>query len=188
MKKRKKAKKKRGKKESNSFLSIITRYFLALAVSYNGLFIFYYLFTPITLYAVYFVLNLFFDATLEASKILFSGFAIELIPACIAGSAYYLLFVLNMIIPNINYKKRIRMIAFAFASLLVLNILRISILGIVASYDLLFFSLAHKVFWYFLNIIMVVVIWFAEVFIFNIKAIPFYTDLKYLCSSIKHKN
>jgi exosortase/archaeosortase family protein len=133
------------------------------------------------------MLGLFFETALDGTRIIFSGFAIELIPACIAGSAYYLLFVLNMIIPNINIKKRISMIAFAFASLFVLNVLRIFILSIMASYNLLFFSIAHKFFWYFLNIVMVVLIWFAEVFFFKLKGIPFYTDVYTIYSAIKHK-
>ena len=169
-------------------LSIVIRYALALAASYNGLFIFYYLFTPATLYAVYYTLGLFFSVTLEGSRILFSDFAIVLIPACIAGSAYYILFVLNMIMPNIGYKKRIGMVAFSFASLFVLNVLRIFSLAIMASYNLLFFSLAHKFFWYFLNIVMIVVIWFAEVLIFNVRGIPFCSDACQVCSSIKQRN
>lgn len=176
----KKQESRKRKYSAQPLLNIIIRYFLVIATSYNGLFIFYYIFTPLTVYPIFFILNLFFSANLNGNIINISGFTIELIPACIAGSAYYLLFVLNMIVPNLSIKKRTGMILFAFTSLLLLNLLRILGLVLLALYSLAFFDIAHKFFWYFLNIILVTIIWFAEVLIFKVKGIPFYTDVIYL--------
>ena len=146
-----------------------------------NLWIFYFIFIPLTLYPVYFLLSLFFDTSLLGNIIILNkNFAIELIRACIAGSAYYLLLVLNLSIPKIKVSKRIKMITFAFSSLLIINILRIVLLSFVAYSGYSFFDIAHELFWYFMSIIFVVGIWFAEVKIFKIKEIPFYSDLKFL--------
>ena len=168
------------RKNNNYIFDLIIRYFLAFAASYNGLFTFYYIFTPLTIYPVLFILNLFISPILNGNTIILREFTIELIPACIAGSAYYLLFILNMVVPNVDIVKRVKMILFSFASLLILNILRILSMIALASYNLSFFNLAHKFFWYFLNIILVVIIWFVEIAIFKIKSIPFLDDISNL--------
>ena len=76
---------------------ILARYSLMLVASLGSLWIFYFIFSPLTIYPVYFILNALFGATLYQNIILVAHqFPIELIDACIAGSAYYLLFILNL--------------------------------------------------------------------------------------------
>ena len=162
------------------YLNIILRYLILIIISFPNLYLFYLIFTPLTVYPVYFLLNLFFEVSLQANTLIISGFSIEIIGACIAGSAYYLLLILNLSIPNINLKKRLRVILFAFSSLLVLNILRIFLLVslLLISPDL--FNITHKLFWYLISIVFVIGIWFTEVKIFKIKQIPIYSDIKFL--------
>jgi len=145
-----------------------------------NLWIFYFIFTPLTIYPVYFILNLFFESILIKNIIILQGVAIELIPACIAGAAYYLLFLLNLSTPNIKLLKRIKMLVFAFGTFLVLNIIRIIILTLLTIRGSSWFELTHLIFWYFVSTILVVGIWFTEVKIFKIKSIPFYSDIKSL--------
>ena len=175
-------KRKKNKNYFKGFLNIIVRYLILVLIALPGLVIFYFIFTPLTVYPVHFLLGLFFDAVLLSKiHILVNNIPIELIPACIAGSAYYLLLVLNLSTPKIKLKKRIYAILFSFAAFLIINILRIFFLSIIAiSGSEPLFDITHKLFWYLASTVFVVGIWFAEVKIFKIKEIPFYSDIKFL--------
>ena len=175
--------KKRGKrnKNLNVFLNILLRYAILILVALPGLLFFYFIFTPLTIYPVYFLLDLFFDAALLSKVyILINDIPIELISACIAGSAYYLLLVLNLSTPKIKLKTRIYAILFSFAAFLILNILRIFVLSFLAVTGFSYFNVTHTIFWYGFSTIIVIAIWFAEVKIYKIKEIPFYSDIKFL--------
>ena len=175
------------KKLAVNFYGLLIRYSILILSALFNLGLFYFIFTPLTVYPVYFIISLFFEAVLMGNVIFIEqSIPIELIKSCIAGSAYYLLFVLNMSVPNIAPKKRIKMVLLSFLSLLVLNILRIVILVFVFMFGTSFFDATHKIFWYALSTVFVVGIWFAEVKIFRIKEIPIYSDIKNLIDSI-HK-
>lgn len=149
-------------------------------VALPGLSLFYLVFSPLTIYPAYFLLGLLYKVTLLNSTIFLSELRINLIGPCVAGSAYYLLLILNLSTPNIKIKKRINMIALSFLSFLILNIIRIVILTMLATKSLFYFNLVHMLFWYILSIIFVVIIWFYMAKRFKIKDIPFYSDLKIL--------
>ena len=173
------------KKEIFNFYDFFSRYALLVLVAFPGLWIFYFIFTPLTIYPIYFLFNLFFNVSLLGKIIIINNeIPVEFIKACIAGSAYYLLLILNLSTPKIDLKKRIKMIVLSFASLLALNLLRIIILIFIYMYGFSFFDITHELFWYFMSVIFVIGIWFAEVKIFKIKEIPFYSDLKFLYKKI----
>jgi len=173
-------------KKYKEYLSIFIRYLILILVAIPGLSLFYFIFKPLTLYPSFFLLNLFYDANLLHTTIfignLFTGevVSLEIINACIAGSAYYLLLILNLAIPNIKVKNRIKMLVFAFFSFLIINLIRIFVLSILAVSGSSIFDVTHKVFWYVFSIIFVVGIWFLEVKLFEIKEVPFYSDLAFL--------
>lgn len=175
-------------KLNSVFFGIFVRYSLLILAALGNLGIFYFIFTPLTVYPVYWIMKLFFDTALVSESVILinQSIPIELIRSCIAGSAYYLLLILNMSIPGIKLQKRIKMILFSSLSLLALNILRIVILIFVFMFGASFFDVTHKVFWYALSTIFVVGIWFAEVKICKIKSIPIYSDIKLLIDSIKN--
>ena len=166
------------------YFSLIIRYFLLVFLSLSNLYIFYLILTPLTVYPVYFLLSIFFNVSLQLNTIFINGFAIEIISACVAGSAYYLLLILNLSIPKIAFKKRLKMVLFAFSSLLILNILRIFLLVYVLLISPFLFDITHKIFWYLISIFFVVGIWFIEVKLFKIKQIPVYSDVKFLIKEI----
>jgi len=162
-------------------LDILIRYLILILVAIPNLYLFYKIFTPLTIYPVYFLLNVFFEVSLIENVISISGCpVIELIPACVAGAAYYLLLILNLSIPQIKLNKRLKMIIFAFASLLIINIIRVILFSLLFITGFSYFDLAHKLMWYFMSIIFVAGIWFTEVKYFKIKQIPFYSDIKFL--------
>ena len=150
--------------------NLLIRYTILVAVAIPNLYIFYLIFTPLTTYPVYFLLDLFN----------ISSTSIKIIPACIAASAYYLLLILNLATPNIKLKKRITLIISAFATFLIINLLRIIFLTILYNSNSPLFNFTHLFFWYFLSTIFVLTIWFTQVKIYKIKSIPFYSDIKFL--------
>jgi exosortase/archaeosortase family protein len=165
------------------FQSMILRYVILVAVAIPNLYLFYLVFTPLTVYLSYFLLDIFFEATLSGKSILVSNrFEIQLINACIAGAAYYLLFVLNLSTPKI--KQRYRIIIYSFAMFFSLNIIRIFVLSLMYISSSTIFDVTHKIFWYAGSTIFVVGIWFINVKIFKIREIPFYSDFKYLQKQI----
>lgn len=164
--------------KSKVVYDIFFRYFLIILVAIPNLFIFYYIFTPLTVYPVYFLLSLFFETSLVGNIINIPGYSIEIIKACVAGSAYYLLLILNLSTPKIKLNERILIIFFTFSILLALNILRIFILSLLL--DSTYFDITHQLFWYLVSSIFVIGIWFTSVKYFNIKKIPIYSDLKLL--------
>lgn len=176
---------KKSKKGDKSILDIVSRYLILILISFNSLWIFYFIFTPLTTYPVYFFMSLFFDTYLMGNIVSVDNLAVEFIRACIAGSAYYLLLILNFSTPKIDLKKRIFMLGIAFLALLVLNIIRIVLLIFVFFYGFAFFDISHRFFWYFMSTLFVVLVWFAEVKYFKIKEIPFYSDIKFLYKKIK---
>jgi len=168
-----------------SVFDIVLRYAILVLVGISNSWIFYLLFSAITIYPVYFLLSLIFDASLVYNTITINNSPIEIIGACVAGSAYYLLLILNLSIRGIKLKKRILMLLFSFSSLLAVNILRIFALSILFVLGLSFFDFTHKLFWYVGSTVFVVAIWFLSVKIFKIKEIPIYSDIAFLLKSGK---
>ncbi|MEK6879716.1 MAG: pacearchaeosortase, partial [Nanoarchaeota archaeon] len=104
-------------------------------------------------------------------------YGFKFIEACVAGSAYYLLLILNLSTPKIQLKTRIKAIFFSFAAFFIINLIRVIILVLVFFTSPDSFVLTHKLFWYALSTLFVVLIWIAETKIFQIKAIPIYSDI-----------
>lgn len=175
------------KRTSKSFLDIIIRYAILILAAIPNLAIFYWIFTPLTIYPTYFLLNLFFKVSILGNVIYIVGDYIEIIAACVAGSAYYLLFILNLSLKDIKLSKRLIMILFAFLTFLVFNILRVFFLSTIFVLEFSWFDVAHELSWYVGSIILVLVIWFTEVKIFKIKEIPFSSDLKFLYKKARKK-
>ena len=169
-------------KLDKNILGMFIRYLALVFVAFPNLWIFYFIFTPLTVYPTYFLLNLFFDASLISEAVIMIGqrVPIEIIDACVAGSAYYFLLILNLTTGKIKIKTRIYMVLFAFSLFLIINIIRIFLLSLLAVSGSSFFGITHILFWYLLSTIFVVGIWFAQVKIFKIKEIPFYSDIKFL--------
>jgi len=160
--------------KQNAF-NIFFRYFILLILGLGNLFIFYVIFTPLTIYPVKFILSLFYLLELSGNSLIVNGYTIQLIEACIAGAAYYLLTILNLATPMPS-KKRLYSLVFSFTILLFLNISRIVILSILFVNNSAYFDFSHKFFWYWLSTIFVVVIWFLTVYKFQIENIPLYSD------------
>jgi len=174
--------------ERGELYSLIIRYFLLALFGTFNLAIFYLIFSPLTVYPSYFFISKIFENSILISTdpyaILFKGYIAKIIPACIAGSAYYLLLILNLTTP-MQLKRRIYSLLFLFSSFLIINIARIVLFATLVPIGFEYFDVTHELTWYLGSTIMVVFIWFVNVLIFKISAIPVYSDLKSIYSDIK---
>ena len=166
----------------NKFL-ILLRYLILLGLMFT-LPLIYKTLTPLTVYPSLFLLGLFYEVAIRDLLIIIDNQTfIQIIPACIAGSAYLLLLILNLTLP-IKFKKRISLILLSFFILLILNISRIFFLSVLYHNNFIFFDITHKLFWYFISTIFVIGIWFFIVKQYEIKEIPIYDDFRYLTKEI----
>ncbi len=170
---------------SKQILNLFLRYIIILLLGAGNLFIFYKTLTPITVYTLKIILNIFTQTTLTENLLILSTIKIQLIPACIAGSAYYLLLILNLSTANIKLNKRIKILILTFITLFILNILRILLLITINS--TIFFQPIHELFWYAISTIFVIATWIFTVKHYKIKQIPVYDDIKFLYKLIKKK-
>lgn len=174
--------------QSRAIVSILLRYssilIIALIFFYSEFF--YKLLLLPTIYSVKFFLGFFYNVSVSGNIILVNSSAIEIIPACVAVSAYLLLLILNMTTPMV-WKKRAYSLTFSILSLLIVNILRISLLSLLWINNYVYYDIIHKLFWYVLSILFVIGIWFASAFLFKINNIPAYGDLKFMISQIRKK-
>lgn len=145
------------------------------------------IFTPLTVQPVYFFLHRLYDAVLlEGNVLFFKGYYAEIITACVGIAAYYFLLILNLTTP-MHPIKRVKSLAFILLTFLILNIIRIVVFGTLMFRGYQYFDITHQLTWYFGSTILVILIWFANVLIFKVSAIPIYTDVKNLSRDIFRK-
>ena len=133
---------------------------------------------------MFFILSLFYDVSLSGIQLTIGNNIIELVQACIAGAAYYLLLILNLSTP-MEGKKRFYSLFYMFFLLLALNIVRIVILSVLFINNSGSFDFTHRFLWYGLSTVFVVVLWFSTVRVFSIKKIPLYSDFTKLLDYTK---
>jgi len=171
------------KSKSKQYIFILIRYLILLGSMFT-LSLIYKILTPLTIHSTAYLLKIFYQVSINLDFIIIDNIKIQIVSACVAGSAYLLLLILNLTLP-MRLVKRIYSILLSFIILLILNILRIFILSVLLINEFKFFDLTHKLFWYVLSTLFVIGIWFLIVKIFSIKKIPVYTDLKFLIKEIK---
>ena len=160
--------------------SIISRYFLALIIAiFNE--VFYFIFSPLTLYVSYFIISIFYDVSLLGNTVLVEGISFTFVSACTAATAYLLLTELVLLTRGISLKKSLKMLYIGFLSIFVMNILRILVLILVyVNFGKNYFDLLHMFFWHLLSTIFVVVVWLLLTKNFRVRGVPVYSDLKSL--------
>ena len=170
-------------KQSKKLLGLFSRYLVIFLIGLGDLYIVYKALTPLTIYTINTLLSIFTDTLLTNNIIFINKIAIEIVPACVAGSAFYLLLILILSTTNIRPKTRTKVIFTAFVMLFTLNIIRILILVPLA--DTASFEIIHWIFWHIISTIFVVAVWFSVVKIYKIKSVPIYSDIKHLKSLMK---
>lgn len=164
-------------------IGILFRYLLIVLAGLGNLYIFYKVLTPLTIRTLSFILSLKGEVFVKGISIATENLAIVLVPACVAGAAFYLMFILIFSTPNINSLNRLKILIYSFAILFALNVLRIIFLFSISNQP--YFSLVHWIFWHLLSTIFVVGIWLVFVYTYKIRSIPIYSDAKYIYKKIK---
>ena len=160
---------------------------LRLLFCFAPLGLFYLILTPLTLYVSYFLLP--FKSQVVNNSLVIGMNTFEFVKACIAGAAYYLIYILVLLTKDVSFKLRLKLMSLGFLAIFVMNILRILILIYLAvEIDYYYFELVHLIFWKFVSVIYVALVWIYLVKRFKIDSIPVYDDLKYLYerSMFKH--
>lgn len=149
--------------------------------------LFYIIFTPLTVYGVY-ILLYFYNPVISGIDLIIKGSTFTFIEACIAGSAYYLLWLLVLSTKSIKIINRIKIIGFGFLMIFIMNLVRIFILILIdLNYGEEWFNLIHLFFWKIFVSFYVVGVWFFLTKVYKVKSIPIYSDIIYLIKEIKHE-
>ena len=137
--------------------------------------LFYSLFLKLTIYPISWLLSLYSTSLVAFDIIVIQGSRIEIIAACVAVSAYFLLIAINLLTP-MKPLKRLGSLVLSCLLLLLFNILRIFLLTLLYLHNYDHLNLVHKTLWYTLNLLIVVLIWFFMVWAFKIKNVPIFSD------------
>ena len=181
MKKKVKKRKNLKKRKTNNYYSDLFIRLLGILLVTLNFNLFYVILTPITLYLSYFLANLFYNAVIVGSAIGVDGFGFNIINACVAGAAYYLLFLFVMGLKDCSWTKRVKMFFSGAFILLAVNVIRIFIL-MVLNLELghSYFEAVHLIFWNFMSGIFIFLIWIFLVKKFKAGGIPFLSDIRFL--------
>lgn len=178
--------------KKNHLLDMSARYLILLIFGLLGFYMIYLILTPLTVYFSFFFLKILFNANLvnyqtfwnPGNVIFFKGFYANIISACVAGSAYYLLLILNLTTP-MGLNKRFKSIIFLISVFFGVNVFRIVAFGVLLFKGYQYFDLTHQLTWYFGSTLLVVLIWFTNTKLFKIETIPVYTDIKNIINLTK---
>lgn len=172
--------------KSSAFVwDIIIRYLIALLIAFPNLYLFYWLFTPLTISLSSLFLSPFYSVTTIGNTLIINSLSIELVSACIAGAAYYLLVILNLLTP-MAIEKRAKNLLFLTLTFLIINSIRIAIFASLALNDYAYFDLAHELVWTLGSTLFVIILWFSSTVIFKIPKIPIYSDIRRIINAINH--
>lgn len=142
---------------------------------------FAFVLTPITIYGSYILLVSFFDVAVKGKILLVNGFPFDIVEACVATTAYYLLWLLCFLTKDIKLKIRFKLLFYGFLLIFGMNLIRISLLVFIAmKYGFAWFTLVHLAFWNFVTGIYVALVWIFLVMKFRVYGIPVYDDLRTL--------
>ena len=166
-------------KQDDKLFSIFVRYFFIIVLGVGNLFVFYKIFSPLTIYGLGFVLGFFRNVDIIGNIVYFGLDSIEIIPSCVAGAAYYFLFSLVMAC-RMEIKTRFKAIGALIGSFFLFNMIRLIVLSFLIGGAS--FEVVHWISWHLMSTLVVVALWIFAIKIFKIEAIPVWDDFKYLFS------
>lgn len=159
--------------------SLILRLITPFIVSYSLLAKIIY---PATIHSSSIILNF-----IGIKSFIFSPYLITLnnnirfSEACAIISAYFLLLLLVVLTKDISFKKRLKIFLIGSIVLFIINIIRILVLiYILETRGFDSFQQTHDIIWLVLGSILVSLTWIGLIRHYKIKAIPIYSDIKYL--------
>ena len=170
-------------KQSKKTIGLFIRYITLLILGLGNLYIIYTILTPLTVKTLAAILSITMDPVIINTTLYTKGLIIQIIPACVAGAAFYLLLFLILSTANIKPRTRAKAIITAVILLFVLNIFRLVLLSSIT--NTLYFETIHWLFWHIISTAFVIIIWLTIIKLYKIKSIPIYSDVKFLTGLIK---
>lgn len=163
---------------------------LLLALTGSGLLgfnIFYVIFSWWTVKLSLVVFSLLHGPVISLGNVfIVGGKVIELIPACVAASAYLLLALLIVLTRGISFKKGITLFFVGSVLILLANVIRIEVLvTLLLGKGVNYFEQLHLLFWKVLASVYVAGVWILLCKWFHIKEIPVYSDVNFLLRQFK---
>ena len=148
--------------------------------------VFYHIFKYPTIFGSYLLLKILnINFVLTGSTIIINDHYLILSRPCIGDYAYLLLYMLIILTADLGIARRICLFVVGSLMILFVNILRIGLLCyLLFHFGFESFQAVHMLFWDLLSSVIVVGIWFLLVWLFKIKAIPIYTDIKKIWKDI----
>ena len=122
-----------------------------------------------------------------AISILGGEATVNIVKYCVTASAYYLLALLCIITMGISLWKRFLMFLIGSALIFGMNIARIVILIIILLNNEGMFEAAHFTLGLLLSVGYVILVWVLLSFLFKVKTIPFYSDIRFLTKAMFKK-
>ncbi len=166
------------KSDSKKAVLLFARYLFIFLLGIGNLFIFYKVLTPTTVFAVSKILSIFNEVYVLENLIVLDEVMIELIPACVAGSAFFLMFLLVFSTANVKPLKRFYLLLSTTIILFALNVARIIFLVAIAGKN--YFEIVHWTLWNLVSVFFVVAIWFFVAWLYKINSVPIYSDILFL--------
>ncbi|MBM3199863.1 pacearchaeosortase [Candidatus Woesearchaeota archaeon] len=123
-----------------------------------------------------------------AISILDGEATINIVKYCVTASAYYLMTLLCIITMGVAIWKRALMFIIGMASIFAMNLIRIAILVHTLVTNAGAYDAIHSALNFALSVGYVLFIWAALSFMFHVKTVPFYSDIKFLISEISNKS
>ena len=174
------------KKQNAWIFDLVLRYIVS-ALSFLIIPAIYLVFSPLTIWLTGGIMQIFYEVQIHKNVLFFPAFnaSIEIVDACVAGSAYFLLFLLNVLTRDLKLLKRIYLLLFSFACLFLINVIRLVLIIPMFLSNSAWFDFTHKFFWFVLSIIFVVLIWILSVKVFRISKVPVYSDVAFILNKLK---
>ena len=168
------------------YKNLVIRIVIALIIFIIPYSLINYLLLKLTLYGSYPLLLTKYSPTIIGNSFMINNNLLNIISACVATSAYYLLLVLIIFTKDLRLKTSIYLFLIGSTLILAANIIRIDILiFIFLEYGKNIFERFHLFIWEFISSIYVALVWIFLVKKFKIKTIPVYSDIKYLIKNIR---
>lgn len=144
-----------------------------------GFNLFYVLFSWWTVQLSFFVISLFHSgATFMGTMISVGQHSIEIIPACVAASAYLLLALLILLTQGISFRKGMTLFLLGSVLILLANVARIEVLvALLVKGGKNYFETLHLFLWTVVSSMYVAGVWLFLCWRYKVRSIPVYSDL-----------
>lgn len=160
------------------------RVFAAIALLVIPVNVFYFLFSKATLWgSLLFLHVLGYTFQVDGYTLFVNDMSLEFVPACVATSAYYLLALLVLLTKDVRLKVRFYLFFLGAFLIFLANSARVDILlYILVRFGENWFDRIHIFFWHFVSSVYVAVVWIFLVYKLKVKAVPVYSDFRFLLS------